>query len=429
MPIVHPSLWRKAGVAVCLSTIALVLAGCGEKPKPPGGGMKVPVSVVTVQPQHTAIYTELPGRVDAIKDAEIRARVNGIVTQVAFTQGGDVKEGDLLFTIDPAPYKAARDQADAQLKKAQADARSAQLLARRYASLIKVNAVSRQDYDNAVAQAGQANAAVAAAKAALESADIDLGYTRVTSPITGRIGKSLVTEGALVSASGATQLATVQQLDRVYVDFTQSTTDLSRLRRALASGVLKQTSAGRAKAEVVLEDGTLYDHSGELLFSGVTVDPNTGQVNLRAVFPNPDKILLPGMYVQARIEEGVDQKALLVPQQALQRTAEGLSALYVVKDGKAAQVMVQVGPEVNGKSIIYKGLQAGDQVVVEGFQKIRPGAPVQPKPWSQGKPQGGTPAGAEANKAPGAASGKPATGEKPAAAGDKPAAAQPGAKS
>lgn len=417
MPIVHPSLWRKAGVAVCLSTIALVLTGCGEKPKPPGGGMKVPVSVVTVQPQHTAIYTELPGRVEAIKDAEIRARVNGIVTQVAFSQGSDVKEGDLLFTIDPAPYKAARDQADAQLKKAQADARSAQLLARRYASLIKVNAVSRQDYDNAVAQAGQANAAVAAAKAALESADIDLGYTRVVSPISGRIGKSLVTEGALVSASGATQLATVQQLDRVYVDFNQSTTDLSRLRRALASGELKQTSAGRAKAEVVLEDGTLYDHSGELLFSGVTVDPNTGQVTLRAVFPNPDKILLPGMYVQARIEEGVDQKALLVPQQALQRTAEGLSALYVVKDGKAAQVMVQVGPQVKGKSVIYKGLQPGDQVVVEGFQKIRPGAPVQPKPWNHDKPQGGAPAAAspDAHKA-------------PAAAADKPAAAQSGAK-
>ncbi|WP_233154674.1 efflux RND transporter periplasmic adaptor subunit [Candidimonas nitroreducens] len=378
--------------------------------------MKVPVSVVTVQPQHTAIYTELPGRVEAIKDAEIRARVNGIVTQVAFTQGSDVKEGDLLFTIDPAPYKAARDQADAQLKKAQADARSARLLAQRYAQLIKVNAISRQDYDNALAQAGQANAAVAAAQASLESADIDLGYTRVVSPISGRIGKSLVTEGALVSASSATQLATVQELDRVYVDFSQSTTDLSRLRRALASGELKQTSSGRAKAEVVLEDGTLYDHSGELLFSGVTVDPNTGQVNLRAVFPNPDKILLPGMYVQARIEEGVDQQALLVPQQALQRTAEGLSALYVVKDGKAAQIMVQVGPEVKGKSVIYKGLHAGDVVVVEGFQKIRPGAPVQPMPWNQGKPQGAAPAaaGPDAHKAP--------------AATDKPAAAPSGAK-
>ncbi|MBV6303638.1 efflux RND transporter periplasmic adaptor subunit [Candidimonas humi] len=417
MPIVHPPLWRKARVAVSLSIAALALAGCGEKPKPAAGGMKVPVSVITVQPQHTAIYTELPGRVEAIKDAEIRARVNGIVTKVAFTQGGDVKEGDLLFIIDPAPYKAARDQAAAQLKKAQADARSAQLLAQRYANLIKVNAVSRQDYDNAVAQAGQAAATVAAAKASLESADIDLGYTRVVSPITGRIGKSLVTEGALVSASGATQLATVQELDRVYVDFSQSTTDLSRLRRALASGELEQTSSGKAKAEVVLEDGTLYDHSGELLFSGVTVDPNTGQVNLRAVFPNPDKILLPGMYVQARIEEGVDQKALLVPQQALQRTAEGLSALYVVKDGKAAQVMVQVGPEVKGKSVIYKGLQPGDQVMVEGFQKVRPGAPVQPKPWTQPKPQGAAAAAAPAgaDKAPGAA-------------GDKPAATQSSAK-
>lgn len=423
MPTVHPPVWRKVRIAIFVSTMTLALAGCGDKPKPgAGGGMKVPVSVVTIQPQRTPIYTELPGRVEAIKDAEIRARVNGIVTKVNFTQGSDVKQGQLLFTIDPAPYKAARDQAAAQLKKAQADAHSAQLLAQRYQNLIKVNAVSRQDYDNAVSQSGQAIAAVAAAKAALESADIDLGYTKVVSPISGRIGKSLVTEGALVSASGATQLATVQALDRVYVDFTQSTTELSRLRHALASGELEQSGQNKAKAEVVLEDGTLYKHSGELLFSGVTVDPNTGQVNLRAVFPNPDEVLLPGMYVRARIEEGVDNKALLVPQQALQRTAEGLSALYVVKDGKAAQVMVQVGPEVSGKSVIYKGLQPGDVVVVEGFQKIRPGAPVQPNPWNHGAAPAGK--AAAPGQAPAADAHKP-----PAAAGDKSATPQPAAKS
>lgn len=384
---VRPRAWQTAARVAVFASV-MVLAACGEKPKSATGEMKVPVSVVTVEPTRTEIFTELPGRVEAIKDAQIRARVNGIVTKVNFVQGSDVKEGQLLFTIDPAPYRAARDQAAAQLKKAQADARSAQLLAQRYSKLIKVNAISRQDYDNAVAQAGQADAAVAGAKAALEAANIDLGYTKVVSPISGRIGKSLVTEGALASATSATQLATVQALDRVYVDFTRSTTELSQLRRALANGDLEQTGQNMAKAEVVLEDGTRYDHTGNLLFSGVTVDPTTGQVNLRAEFPNPDQILLPGMYVRVRIEQGVDQKALLVPQQALQRTADGLSSLFVVKDGKAAPVSVLVGPEINGKSVINKGLAPGDVVVVEGFQKIRPGAAVQGIPW-KGKPQAG----------------------------------------
>lgn len=399
--------------------------------------MKVPVSVVEVQPQSTAIYTELPGRVEAIKDAEIRARVTGIVTGIAFKQGSDVKEGELLFTIDPAPYEAQRDQAAAQLKNAQADVRSARLFAQRYSKLIKQNAVSRQEYDNAVAQAGQAEAAVAAAKAALQAADINLGYTRITSPINGRIGKSLVTEGALVSATSATQMATVQQLDRVYVDVTRSTTELANLRRALESGQLKQSADGNATAQVLLEDGSVYPRTGKLLFSGVTVDPATGQVSLRAEFENPDEILLPGMYVRVRLQQGVDEKALLVPNQAIQRTADGLNSLMLVKEGKIAPMAVTLGPQVNGKTVVYKGLNPGDQVVVEGFQKIRPGAPVQPMPWkgnaapsANGKPgaQGnGAQPGQEpaakpaANEAsspqPAEGAGKPQSGAKPASQG------------
>ncbi|MGB3291138.1 MAG: efflux RND transporter periplasmic adaptor subunit [Burkholderiaceae bacterium] len=356
--------------------------------------MKVPVSVITVQPASTDIFVELPGRVEAIKDAQIRARVTGIVNEINFEQGSDVKDGQLLFTIDPAPYAAVRDQAAAQLKSAEADVRTARLLAQRYSKLVKDNAISRQEYDNAVAQAGQAEAAVAAAKANLKAADINLGYTKVVSPIDGRIGKSLITEGALVSASSATQMATVQQLSRVYVDITRSTTQLAQLRRAMAEGVLKQ--AGDPAAQVLLEDGTPYDRPGKLLFSGVSVDPTTGQVNLRAVFDNPDQILLPGMYVRVRLQQGVDDKALLVPQQAIQRTSDGLSSLLIVKDGKVAPVTVTVGAQVKGQSIIYKGLNPGDVVIVEGFQKIRPGSAVQPMPW---KGQQAAGQGADAGKA------------------------------
>lgn len=388
--------WQHVSRVFLFSSV-LVLAACGEKPAAPPGEMKVPVSVVKVETTPTEIFVELPGRVEAIKDAQIRARVTGIVTAINFKQGGDVKKGQLLFTIDPAPYQAVRAQAAAQLARAQADAKSARLLSERYSTLIKANAVSRQEYDNAIAASGQAEAAIAAAKAALQSADIDLGYTKVVSPIDGRIGKSLVTEGALVSASNATQLATVQQLDRVYIDLTRSTAELAQLRQALASGVLVQSSQGNAKAEVVLEDGSPYNQPGELLFSGVTVDPTTGQVNLRAEFPNPDQILLPGMYVRVRVQQGLDEKALLVPQQAVQRTADGLSSLMLVKDGKVQPMAVSVGTEVKGQWIINKGLNPGDVVIVEGFQKIRPGAAVQPMPWKaadKAPPAAGQPDGA-----------------------------------
>lgn len=391
---------RQQALVLAFSSL-LLLAACGEKPQQDQGGMKVPVSVITVEPARTEVFTDLPGRVQAVKDAQIRARVTGIVNEINFEQGSDVKEGQLLFTIDPAPYAAQRAQAAAQLKNAEADVRSARLLAQRYSKLIKANAVSRQEYDNAIAQSGQAEAAVAAAKAALQVADIDLGYTKVVSPIDGRIGRSLVTEGALVSAVEATQLALVQQLDQVYVDVTRSTTELAALRRALAAGTLTQSSDGAAVVKALLEDGSVYQHNGKLLFSGVTVDPGTGQVSLRAEFPNPDQILLPGMYLRVRVPEGVDEKALKVPQQAIQRTADGLSSLMVVREGKAQIVAVSTGSVIEGQTIITKGLNPGDMVVVEGFQKIRPGAPVQPIPWQQGAPAGaGSPGGAQGGAAP-----------------------------
>lgn len=406
-------------VRVLVFSSLLLLAACGEKAQQAGGEMKVPVSVVTVQPEPTEIEVELPGRVEAIKDAQIRARVTGIVNEINFEQGGEIKAGQLLFTIDPAPYRAVREQAAAQLQRAQADAKSARLLAERYSKLIKANAVSRQEYDNAMAAAGQADAAIAAAKATLQSADIDLGYTKVDSPIDGRIGKSMVTEGALVSAAEATQLATVQQINRVYVDLTRSTTELAQLRGALASGQLEQSADGNAKAQVVLEDGSVYAQPGKLLFSGITVDPTTGQVNLRAEFPNPDKILLPGMYVRVRLQQGIDERALLVPQQALQRTADGLSSLMLVKDGKIQVSAVAVGPESKGKWIITKGLSAGDVVVVEGFQKIRPGSAVQAMPW---KPQ------AQDASAPAEAPGKPGTEQGAEQSTDKAASPEAGPK-
>lgn len=394
---------------VMLSSL-LVLAACGKQEPQAGGAMQVPVSVITVQPQSTDVFVALPGRVEAVQDAQIRARVSGIVTQINFQQGSDVTEGQLLFTIDPAPYQAVRDQAAAQLKRTQADLQAVRALSQRYAKLIKENAISRQEYDNAIAQAAQAEAAVAAAQAALKSADIDLGYTKVTSPIDGRIGKSLVTVGALVSAANATQLANVQQLDKVYVDLTRSTTEVAQLRRAQASGELTQSTEGAALAQVLLDDGSTYQPDGKLLFSGVSVDPTTGQVNLRAEFSNPDQVLLPGMYVRVRLQQGTDTQALLVPQQAIQRTGDGLSTLMLVKDGKVSSMAVAVGAQVGGSSIITQGLAAGDVVIVEGFQKIRPGAPVQPMPWKA------DPAAAAAAAAP--ATGKPTADSTDSAAAD-----------
>jgi len=371
----------------------LLLTACSEAPQSggPGGGRQmppVPVSVVTVQPARAEIAVELPGRVDAVKNAQIRARVNGIVQTINFRQGSDVKAGQLLFTIDAAPYRAARASAAAELQRAQANANAAQQLARRYEELIKVNAISHQEYDNAIAQAQQADAAIAAARAALQTADINLGYTRVTSPINGRIGQSLVTEGALVSAAAATLMANVQQIDEVYVDVTRSTMELAAMKRNLGrdltSGRYQRPEDGAARVHALLEDGSVYEHAGQMLFSGISVDPGTGQVTIRSQFPNTEQILLPGMYVRVRVPQAVNEAALLVPQQALQRSVDGSASLLLVVDGKVQPRPVKVGPMVGQHWLIESGLNAGEVVIVAGFQKARPGAPVQPMPWQPG---------------------------------------------
>jgi len=362
--------------------VAVLLAACSDPAaQPMGGAPKVPVSVVTLKAEPVTLTSAQPGRVEAIRDAQIRARVNGIVTGIHFAQGSEVKEGQLLFTIDSAPYQAAYDQAAAQLKQAQADARAARTLSQRYTTLVEANAVSRQEYDNAVARTAQAEAAIAAAQAAVKAAKINLDYTQVTSPITGRIGRALVTEGALVSAASATQLATVQQLDKVYIDSQRSTRELAQLRKAIANGTLQVDDQGTTQVRAILDDGSDYEHAGRLLFSGVLVDPTTGQVTVRSEFPNPDQVLLPGMYVRVSVPQGVDAHGLQVPSQALQRSTEGRASVLLVKEGRVVPTPVVTGPDVGARTLITSGLAQGDVVIVEGFQKIRPGAEVAPMPW------------------------------------------------
>lgn len=367
-----------AGLAFCF--VAVWLAGCQERP---AQGQRPPslVDVVTVKPERAVIRADLPGRVDAMRNAEVRARVTGIVQSILFEQGSQVKQDQPLFQIDPAPYQAAFDQAKASLQQAQADEKAAVALAKRYAPLVKINAVSRQEYDDAVARAEQARAGVLAAQAALAAAEIDLGYTYVTSPIDGRIGQALITEGALVEASTATRMALVQQLTPVYVDVYQSTTELAALRKAFEAGELVRVSDAAAQVLVVLEDGSIYPGKAKLMFTGTTVKETTGQVVLRTEVDNPGQVLLPGMYVRVRVEQAINDKALLVPMQALQRAPNGLTNVYVVRDGKAVLLPVELGNVDGSRVIVTQGLSADDQVVVAGFQKIRSGAPVQTRPW------------------------------------------------
>lgn len=374
--------WRPLG-AVLLSATFL-LAACGKKPEEQDmSGMKIPVNVVQVEPEVTTIFTELPGRVEAIEEAQVRARVTGILTSLNFEQGSEVKKGDLLFTIDPAPYEAVRDQAAAQLKNAQAAASTARVLAQRYAKLVKENAVSRQEYDAAMASAQQAEAAIAAAHATLKSAEIDLGYTKVTAPISGRIGGSEATVGALVSAVEATQLATIQRLDELYINTTRPVSEVMGLRQAIADGTLTSDPDGATRVSAILDNQTIYSETGRLLFSGVSVDPTTGQLRMRAVFPNPDQMLLPGMFVRVRLEQGIDETALLVPAQAVQYASDGSTSLMLVKEGVVQAVAVKLGSQVGERFIVNEGIASGDTVIVAGFQKIRPGAPVQAIPWKE----------------------------------------------
>jgi membrane fusion protein (multidrug efflux system) len=352
------------------------LAGCGDKGPPAGGQGAVPVTVATLATQTVTLKRELPGRVTPFLVAEVRPQVNGIIARRLFTEGGLVKEGEPLYQIEDATYRADSESAQASLARAEATLVTAQLNARRSAELVKVDAVSKQDDEDAAAALRQAEADVKAARAAVARAGVVLGFARITSPISGRIGKSSVTQGALVTANQGAALATVQQLDPVYVDLTQSAAELLELRRALAAG--KLTGTRDLPVSILLEDGSEYDLAGKLAFSDVTVDPTTGSFALRVVVPNPRNILLPGMYVRAIVGDGERQDALLVPQQGVTHDPKGdTTAMVVGKDGTVEVRRVVVSRAIGDKWLVESGLAAGDRVIVEGLQKIRPGAAVQ----------------------------------------------------
>ena len=355
---------------------SLALTGCDDKPAQQGAQQMPEVGIVTLKSAPLQITTELPGRTSAYRVAEVRPQVSGIILKRNFTEGSDIQAGVSLYQIDPATYQATYESAKGDLAKAQAAANMDQLTVKRYQKLLGTKYISQQDYDTAVATAQQSNAAVVAAKAAVETARINLAYTKVTSPISGRIGKSAVTEGALVQNGQTTALATVQQLDPIYVDVTQSSNDFLRLKQELANGKLQQEN-GKAKVELVTNDGLKYPQNGTLEFSDVTVDQTTGSITLRAIFPNPDHTLLPGMFVRARLEEGVNPDALLVPQQGVTRTPRGDASAMVVGEGDKVEVrQITATQAIGDKWLVTEGLKTGDRVIITGLQKIRPGVQV-----------------------------------------------------
>ena len=388
--------------------LAVVLAACGKSAPegaaaPAGGGMPAPeVGVVQVAPGDVGLTTELPGRLEASRVAEVRARAAGILQERLFREGSDVKAGQPLFRIDAAPYAAALQSAQASLARSQANLTQAAALADRYAPLVKENAISQQEYASAVAAQKQGEADVAAGKAAVQTANINLGYARVTAPISGRIGRALVTEGALVGQGEATQLAVIQQINPMYVNFTQSAAEVYKLRKAMDNGQLKGAGAQAAAVQVVMEDGSVYEQPGRLLFSDLTVDSATGQVTLRAEVPNPKGTLLPGLYVRVRLEQAKASNAITLPQQSVTRSAQGDTVSVVGADGKIESRKVKVGGQQNGQWVILEGVKAGEQIMVDGFQKLQmmpPGTPVKAVPWQA---PGSAPAAAAPAAAPAA---------------------------
>ena len=377
---------------------AAALVACGDKkdaaPGAPAAGAdaKAPpppeVGVITAQVGSIGLTTELPGRLEASRVAQVRARATGILNKRVFTEGTDVRAGQVLYQIDSAPYQATAQSAQAQLAQAQAQLANASGVVTRYRPLVAANAVSKQEYDAAVAAEKAAQAQVAVARAAVRTAGISLGYATVTAPISGRIGRSLVTEGALVSATESTQLATIQQINPLYVNFTQSATDSLRLRREMQAGTLQRGASG-ATVRIVLEDGSEYPERAKLLFSDLTVDEATGQVTLRAEVPNPKGDLLPGLYVRIRTEQAEVSNVIAVPQQAVTRAESGDTLTVVGEDGKLETRQVKVTAGQNNRWIVTEGLKAGEQVMVDGFQKLQmmpPGSPVKPVPWTQPTP-------------------------------------------
>ena len=380
------SVWHRADSGLLVLGAASLLAACGQSAAPPAAGQMPPpaqVGVVTVSRTTVGLQTELPGRTEASRVAQVRARVAGILERQLFTEGSEVRANQTLFQIDAAPYKAVLASAQAGLARAEANLTSAQAQAERYKPLAAAHAISDQDLISAVAAQKLAEADVASAKAAIQSAQINVGYATVTTPISGRIGRALVTEGALVGQGEATQLALVQQINPMYINFTQPVADVLRLRAAIANGSLKSAGgADAAQVRVVLDDGSVYPIAGKLLFSDLSVDPTSGQITLRAEVPNPKGVLLPGMYVRAQLQQSAVAGAMLLPQQSVQRSSQGDSVKVVGADGMVETRPVKVGSGKDGQWVVLSGLKDGEQVVVDGFQKMMGKAPVKPVPWA-----------------------------------------------
>ncbi|WP_437774884.1 efflux RND transporter periplasmic adaptor subunit [Sorangium sp. So ce1097] len=371
-----------------LPAVLLLLGACRSTPDAPPPPPPTEVAVIEVKPEPVTIRDELPGRVEPFRMAQVRARVPGVVLKRTFTQGSEVKQGETLFQIDPGPFKAAVASARAAVDKGQASLAQAEAQARRATALVEEGLVTREQHDGAIAAQAMARADLAQARAAHAQALLDLGHATVTAPISGRIGGELVTEGALVGQSEATPLAVIQQIDTVYVDIKQPVSQLTRLRRAATGGAGAEGTkggAGEAPVTLVLDDGTEYPEKGALLFSDISVDPGTGEVTLRAAFPNPDRLLLPGMFARVKLARRVDPAALMVPQQAVGRDTGGKATVVVVQaDGKAVVRPIQTGGVDRDRYIVTEGLAPGDRVVVEGQQKIAPGAEVRAVPWTAG---------------------------------------------
>ncbi len=396
-----------------VSGIALALAGCGDKKEDPakaagaGGPPPSMVSVITVETEQVSNISELPGRIEAVRTAEVRSRVGGIVQKRIFGEGGEVRAGQPLFQVDPAPYQAAHDsakasvgQAEAGVARAEANLAQATTRVNRYQALVETNAISKQEFDDlqsaqrlASADVAAARAAVGTARAALETARLNLSYATVTAPISGRISRALVTEGALVTANDQNALAVIQQLDPVYVTLTQSSVEMARLREIMGQS---GRNGVKAKLTLVTEDGRAYPHPGQLLFSEATVDPQSSSVILRAQFPNPQRTLLPGMYVRVRVEQGVRPGTITVPQQAVMRTLDGSLVMTVDAEGKVMPRPVQTEGAYGTKWIVKSGLKSGDVVIVEGLQKAKPGATVKALPWEPAPAAPAAPAAASA---------------------------------
>jgi membrane fusion protein (multidrug efflux system) len=388
----------KLGYTVCLASLLSACPASNTASSPSGAAparasvasspLPPPeVGVVTTAFASVALRTELPGRTEAYRIAQVRARVAGIVQKINFSEGSDVNAEQALFQIDDSPYKATLHSTQASLAKAEANLTQAQSLAERYKPLIEANAISQQEYVGALAAFKQAQADVAVAKANIETAQLNVNYAAVRSPISGRVGRALVTEGALVGQGEVTPLAVVQQVDPIYVNFTQSANDVLRLRSSLASGKLQSTQSEQAsKVTLLLEDGTAFAHTGRLLFSDLTVDAGTGQVTLRAKFPNPKALLLPGMFVRVQTQQATAAQAILLPQQAVLRAGDSDSVKVVANDGNVATRKIKVNGSFEGQWIVLEGLKEGEMIVVEGFQKMKGDAPVKPVAWQAAPP-------------------------------------------